>query len=240
MDSRTSKVSSVFRTVTTGDMEQIEQAINNYREPGCMTSGNHRYWLYQRKDSDGRNLLHYACMYNTDEVATWMLSLTDDYKSPIPKISDKFEATAVMYAASRRMGKFVQEWVRQGADINTVDKQERNILHYCCGAEEKMQTKTTETERIKNSDFMKQVARLLIDNRVNYSLQDKAGMTPIQYLFGADKYLFLANLDENNIPKQICQDIYTYLMTTEKSVHISEANCIQLLLCVLCTNVLSL
>ena len=217
MDSLKAEVASVFRTVITGDRDQINQAIKNYRT----TYGYPRFYLYQMKDSDGRNLLHYACMYNTDDVATWMLSLRDDLRSsPIPKISDKFGATAVMYAASRGMGKFVQEWIKQGADINTVDEEGRNILHYCCGAGEKMQTKATKTERIKNSDLMKQVARILIDNEVNYSLQDKTGMTPIQYLFGADKYLFLANLDENNIPKQICQAIYTYLMTTENSVPI--------------------
>ena len=100
MDSLKAEVAAVFRTVITGDKDQIEQAINNYKESGYSS---HRYHLYKKTDSDGRNLLHYACMYNTDEVATWMLSLRDDYRKSaehIPKISDNFGASAVMYAAS--------------------------------------------------------------------------------------------------------------------------------------------
>ena len=86
MDSLEAEVAAVFRTVIAGDRDQIEQAINNYR---ALMGSYHHYILYQSKDSDGRNLLHYVCMYNTDEVAIWMLSFQDDNTcSPIPKISE--------------------------------------------------------------------------------------------------------------------------------------------------------
>ena len=165
MDSLEARVAAVFRTVITGDRDQIEQAINNYTDP----NGNHSYNLQQKKDSDGRNLLHYVCMYNTDEVATWMLSLRDYTcsRSPIPKISDKFGAAAVMYAAGTGKVTFVQEWIKQGNIINTVDEQGRNILHYCCGGGAPIPKLSDMTENLKTrKESLKQMSDFLIDNGI--------------------------------------------------------------------------
>ena len=183
MDSLKPEVAAVFRTVITGDMEQINQAINNYRDP---YSNRYLCYLYQEKDSDGRNLLHYACMYNTDEVATWMLSLRDETSpsSPIPKISDKFGATAVMYAVRAGMLVFVKEWIEQGCDIKSVDKKGSNILHYCCGAGEIIPTLDTEIDidlHAMRKDQIKIMAYFLIEKGVSCSARDTSGMTPIKY-----------------------------------------------------------
>ena len=221
MDSLTPEVADVFRTVITGGRDQINQAINNYREPGYI--GCHRYFLYQKKDSDGRNLLHYVCMYNTDEVATWMLSLTDDngpMRSPIPKISDKFGATAVMYAARAGKVKFVQEWIKQGGNINTTDIQGLTILDYCLGLGETFpkQTGAASDSAYGKMNQIKQVTFTVMKKGVKSSALEKKGITPIEYI---DKYLFFIDCDAN-IPMKIRQEIYESVIMRAKPKEIHE------------------
>ena len=188
--------SAVFRTVTTGNIELINHAINNYKDS---KGGYHRYNLFQKTDSDGRNLLHYVCLYNTDEVATWMLSLKDDNsyrKAPIPKVSDHFGATPVMYAARAGMVMFVREWVQRNGDIKTVDKCGRNVLHYCCFG----QSTTYKVPQVADSfkmikETMKEISHILIENGVDCNCKDNTGKTPIQYFVHTkvDKCLDLIN-----------------------------------------------
>ena len=182
MDSLTPEVAAVFRSMITVDRDQINQAINNYRDPN--RDKYHRYWLYQETDRDEHNLLHYVCIYTTDNVATWMLSLKDDNMgSPIPKTSDKFGATAVMYAARAGMIVFVKEWIEQGGNIKSVDKKGRNILHYCCGAGKIIPTLDTEIDidlHAMRKDQIKIMAYFLIENGFSCSAGDTSGITPIK------------------------------------------------------------
>ena len=212
MDLLTAEVGVVFRAVTAGDRDLIEQAMNNYKEPGYTY---HRYQLFCKTDSNGRNLLHYACMYNTDEVATWMLSLIDDrYGYPIPKISDKLGVTAVMYAARAGMVTFVKEWVKQENDIKTVDKHGMNILDYCLGSGvmcPKLNGTAWNPNKEKTDDI-KQVVKILIDSGVCYSAFEEKGMTPSEYI---DKYLFFIDFDMD-IPMKIRKQIYKCVIQGSK------------------------
>ena len=184
MDSMEPEVAAIFRTVASCDRDKIDEAIENYKDPHGTYE---RHWLFQKKDGDGRNLLHYACMYNTDEVATWMLSLTafdgTTYYRPIPKMSDKFGATAVMYAARSGMVTFVNEWIKMGNDIMSVDHQDRNILHYCCGAGEAIPELPGAKETPYNVQLngIRLVVDVLVDNGINISAVDKMHQTPVQY-----------------------------------------------------------
>ena len=212
MDSLTPEVASVFRTVITGDMEQINQAINNYRDP---KGSYHRYFLYQKKDSDGGNLLHYACMYNTDEVATWMLSLKDDHLgSPIPKISDKFGATAVVYAVSTGKISFLKQWIKEGGQIQFADRQGMNILDYCLGAGEifpKLSGASWDPT-YGNMDQIIQVAKSLIEKGLQCSALQKRGITPVEFI---DKYWGSINF-EVCIPIKVLRDIYECMIKGTK------------------------
>ena len=204
MDSVTVKTGVVFRAVTAGDRDQIEQAIDNYRDPYSVY---HRYKLFPKTDSDGRNILHYACMYNTDKVATWMLSLKDDYKgSAIPEISDKLGVTAVMYAARAGMVAFVKEWIKHEKGIMSIDKQGMNIFAYCLGSGE-MCPKLNGTAWNPNkekTDDIKQVVKILTDSGVCYTALEEKGMTPSEYI---DKYLFFIDF-EVDFPLKVRKEIY--------------------------------
>ena len=214
MDSLTAQVGVVFRAVTAGDRNQIEQAINNYKEPDSFFPRNQ---LFSKTDRYGRNILHYACMYNTDEVATWMLSLKDDNCGhPIPKISDKLGVTAVMYAARAGMVTFVKEWIKHGNHIMSVDKHGMNIFDYCLGSGEMCPklNGTAWNPYKEKTDDIKQVVKILIDSGVCYmytALEEK-GMTPSEYI---DKYLFFIDF-EVDLPMKIRKEIYKCVIQGSK------------------------
>ena len=221
MDSLSAEVAAVFKTVITGDRVQIEQAINNYREPGCMPSGSHRYYLYQKKkDSDGRNLLHYVCMYNTDEVATWMLSLSDDLNaSPIPKISDNFGATAVMYAASTGKVTFFKEWIKKEFDIKAEDKNGRNILNYFCGTGQIIPEVGNAAGRLQVGEAQARLAYVLMENGYDSYAADPDGMIPIKSYIESnfEKCLFLNQSDTEKAQKtwKKVYEVISVLITKE-------------------------
>ena len=106
-----------------------------------------------------------------------------------------------MYAVSTGKVTFVQEWIKQGNVINTVDKQGRNILHYCCGGGAPIPKLSDMTENLKTrNESLKQMSDFLIDNGINYNGKDKTGMTPIQYIVNVDveKSLELHALETRN------------------------------------------
>ena len=141
----------VFHLVYGGDKDQVAEAIENYRKPGFgQTDSNlkhldaidnyHKLGFGQlaskRKHLDAlfnlvstqkeHSLLHLACLYNTEEVASYLLSLWNQWKCK----RDEYGATAVMYAARAGMAGFVKEWIKRGYDVTSTDKKDRNILHY--------------------------------------------------------------------------------------------------------------
>ena len=203
MDSLKREVAAVFRTVITGDRDQIEQAINNYREPGYSDC---RYYLYKKKDSDGCNLLHYACMYNTDEVATWMLSLTDDNqysRAPIPKISDNFGATAVMYAASTGKFTFLKAWSKQVSNVKNIDKEGRNILNYFCGSGQTIPEMDNQAARLLLDRDQARLAHFLIEKGFSFYAADPDGMIPFKIYTETNfnKCLYLNQSDADGAQK---------------------------------------
>ena len=203
MDSLRPEVASVFRTVITGDREQIRQAIYNFMGPGG------RYYLFQEKDSDGRNLLHYACMYNTDEVAIWMLSLRDADQGGkgIPYLSDKFGATAAMYAASTGKVKFVQELIKFCVDVKCVDIRGMSIIDYCLGSVETFPSQSGSAWDNKKDkiDQIKEVVNILINKGVKSTRLEGTGMSPEQYI---DKYWFFGDVyNPINIRKEILESV---------------------------------
>ena len=217
MNPWTLQVTTVFSNVIIGGKDQINQLIHNYES-------NLEVPLWSQTDDNGRNLLHYACMYNTDEVATWMLSSEDVfYGQPIPKIRDKFGVTAVMYAARAGMVAFVKEWINQGADIMSADKHGVNILDYCLGAG------VTFPEQICAAwdpnkgkiDEMKQVAQMLTDNGVKSSALEKRNMTPLDYI---DKYCYFIDSDVN-VPAKIQKAIYKCVTKEMSQCHTCLAVC---------------
>ena len=214
MDSMEAEVASVFSTVIIGDRQQINQAINNYKDP--YSYNQHRFKLFQARDKDRRNILHYACMYNTDEVATWMLSLKDDYSGdPIPKVRDIFGVTAVMYAARAGMVAFVSEWIKKGVDIKNVDHHGMNILDYCLGLGEMIPCLPDAAcySRKGKTEAIKEVANILSDQGVKPSTLQKRDMTPLEYF---DKYLFFIDFDFN-IPVKLRKEIHECVIVGTKS-----------------------
>ena len=156
-------------------------------------------------------------MYNTDEVATWMLSLKDDNCGhPIPKISDKLGVTAVMYASRAGMVTFVKEWIKHGNHIMSVDKHGMNIFDYCLGSGEmcpKLNGTAWNPYKEKINDI-KQVVKILTDSGVCYmytALEEK-GMTPSEYI---DKYLFFIDF-EVDLPMKIRKEIYKCVIQGSK------------------------
>ena len=219
MDSLKAEVAEVFRTVITGDSDQIDQAINNYRDP---YGSNRHYRLYQKKDGDGRNLLHYVCMYNTDEVATWMLSLRDDYRNsraPIPKISDNFGATAVMYAASTGKVTFLKEWIKQKFNIKVEDNKGRNILNYFCGTGQIIPEVENTAGRIEVGEAQVTLAHVLMENGFDSYGADPDGMIPIKSYIerNFEKCLFLNQSDTEEAQKtwKKVYEVISVLITKE-------------------------
>ena len=122
-------------------------------------------------------------MYNTDEVATWMLSLRDDYRNsraPIPKISDNFGATAVMYAASTGKVTFLKEWIKQKFNIKVEDNKGRNILNYFCGTGQIIPEVENTAGRIQVGEAQATLAHVLMENGFDSYGADPDGMIPIK------------------------------------------------------------
>ena len=82
----------------------------------------------------------------------------------------------MMYTARAGKVTFVQEWIKRGAYINTVDKRGRNILLYCCGGGEFIPNQAEVRNTFNDVDTW-----LLIEKDVNCFTVDKAGITPIRY-----------------------------------------------------------
>ena len=53
----------------------------------------------------------------------------------LPANQDKYGTNSAMYAARKGMVEVVSEWIEQNNAINAVDKNGRNILHYCWASE---------------------------------------------------------------------------------------------------------
>ena len=246
MNSLQPEVASVFKIVITGNMDQINQAINNYKDPvlihkpldysdtsviyQLMSSDFHCKSLFQKKDSDGRNLLHYACMYNTDEVATWLLSLTYTYSELTMLETDNFGATPVMYSAMSGRVNFVKEWIERKLDIYSKDKEGRNILHYCCGAGANIPEHPEAVGEV-TKDGIIQVVYIDLDNGVDYTLVDARGMLPTQYILDInlqEKWFTLDSADTKRRWKEIFERVILNLKPHEAlmgCMHMQVAGC---------------
>ena len=143
-----------------------------------------------------------------------MLSLTDDYNYPIPKISDKFGANPVMYAASTGKVSFLQQWIKEGGKIQFTDRQGKNILDYCLGAGEifpKLNGASWDPT-YGNMDQIIQVAKSLTEKGLQSSALQKRGITLVEFI---DKYWGSINF-EVCIPIKVLRDIYECMIKGTK------------------------
>ena len=148
-------------------------------------------------------------MYNTDEVATWLLSLTYTYSELTMLETDNFGATPVMYSAMSGRVNFVKEWIERKLDIYSKDKEGRNILHYCCGAGANIPEHPEAVGEV-TKDGIIQVVYILLDNGVDYTLVDARGMLPTQYILDInlqEKWFTLDSADTKRRWKEIFERV---------------------------------
>ena len=103
------------RSVSTGNLVLVKQILNEYEAGNTRGKDKGRTGsikaLLNSKDMDNRNLLHYACLYNTNDVATWLF-LTMKTKNVDVTQKDTMGASPVLYAAKAGMVGFVEEWIK--------------------------------------------------------------------------------------------------------------------------------
>ena len=148
----------LFKAVSTGHLAFVKKTIDEFKK-----SGNSQL---TSKDSDGRNILHYSCMYNQDDVATGILAThVSSYStySISPIVRDNYGATAVMYAARAGLTSFVSKWISGGYDIENIDNEGRNILHYCLGEGPTIPPIENSRQKTANEEKPESIIQLFID-----------------------------------------------------------------------------
>ena len=249
MENLSPEVASVFKVVASGNRTQVHQAVSSKKYPddtnhrGIYIGDRHLYSLMHRSDSAGRNLLHYACMYNTDDVASWIASLSTQYccnnqlasTVRFARNADKHGITAGMYAARAGLQNVIKELIQPRHETNktepkhkvnevvqVVDNQGRNLLHYCFGEGEQVpvvhesrQTECTEDDRA-------QIVKYLIEKGINFCHKDASGRNPLQCAAQKDydehiKYI----TGDYSRAKQIWgkKDLETVAMLSERLIH---------------------
>ena len=171
---------SLLKMVATADGEEIQWLVEQCR-PKTFGGNKRLQTLYQKKDKTDRLLLHHACMYNTDEVAT--LLLVDD-KTNFALSTDKYGANPAMYASRGGLAEFVKKWLdKYFNSVCNVDKEGRNMLHYCCGGGE-ISPDLLGAKRLPSQldlDKVTECAKILMEKGIDVHQKDNFGITPLEY-----------------------------------------------------------
>ena len=96
---------ALFKTVATGTVQEVRDAIDNYQIPDKDKRYYHDKLGYIQDKNTRRNqdLLHYAAMYNTEDVLHLLIT---DFKFSFGS-KDKYGVYAVMYSLKNGMFKYV-------------------------------------------------------------------------------------------------------------------------------------
>ena len=206
MENLAPELASVFNIVATGNKEEVEKAVNNYKDPYGIqrnlydTRDCHLYMLTQKKDGAGRGLLHYACMYNTDDVASWLASLSPQNVSGTPaqfsRDGDRNGVTAAMFAAKAGFRTVISQLTQplynpyqsqtamenfKNRIVQAIDNQGRTLLHYCFGEGEPVPTINKSRQKECTPDDRNQMGKFLVEKGINLFQKDKTGQNAIQH-----------------------------------------------------------
>ena len=119
---------AVFKTVSTGTVQEVRAAIDNYQIPD---KDKDRYrdkldYLRCQHNKRYQSLLHYAAMYNSEDVL-WLL--ITDFKFSL-YTTDNDQVCPFMYALKKGLYIFVS---KNCLSLSAKDTYQNNIIHYCCG-----------------------------------------------------------------------------------------------------------
>ena len=205
MENLEPELASVFNIVATGNKEEVEKAVNNYKDPYGIqrnlygTRDCHLYMLTQKKDGAGRGLLHYACMYNTDDVASWLASLStydvNGRPAQFSRDGDSNGVTPGMFAAKAGFRTVISQLTQPLYDpyqsqtamenfknriVQAIDNQGRTLLHYCFGEGEPVPTINKSRQKECTPDDRNQMGKFLVEKGINLFQKDKTGQNAIQ------------------------------------------------------------
>ena len=183
----TPKNDEVFKLMATGHLVQVKQILDEYGAENNTGMALGRTGIVQTllnlNDRKNRNLLHYACLYNTNDVATWLF-LTMQTNNVDVTQKDTMGASAVLYAARAGMVGFVLGWIKKGYDIQgSADIRGNNILHYCCGDVEELSITEIpgSRQKVAKQEDIQMIIKFLIDAKGLPKNQDKYGTNPAMY-----------------------------------------------------------
>ena len=115
-------------------------------------------WILNSRIVEGRTPLHWAVIYDKDEVAQFLLS-----KGARLSIKDNWGETALHQACSYQNKAMVNALLSSGADVDSEDRYKRTCLHYLA------------CSRSRNSE----IAELLIEKGAHVNRKDPCGNTPL-------------------------------------------------------------
>ena len=124
----------LFRTVATGTVQEVRAAIDNYQIPDRDKQIYGHYtdrlvYVHKKKTKGNQELLHYAAMYNTEDVLQLLFT---DFKFSFES-RDTYEIHPLMYALKNGMYKLVNLAIEYKYILFQKDRYGNNIIHYCCG-----------------------------------------------------------------------------------------------------------
>ena len=120
---------ALFKTVATGTVQEVKDAIDKIPDKDKRYYHDKLCYIRQRKTIRNQDLLHYAAMYNTEDV---MQLLITDFKFSFES-KDSYGVYPVMYALKNGMYKSVTANKQDWYYIFTQDVYNNNIIYYCCG-----------------------------------------------------------------------------------------------------------
>ena len=188
---------NLFYYAASYDVQQVKQSIDSYKQAyqNQQKLQNPLDRISQHKDRDGRHILHYACMYNKDDVAVMLLTARDENsENTVPgfRTADNFQVTPLMYAARAGLVDFVNEWIKQKYDVKSMDKKRRNVLHYCCSNGVVIPDLTSGNARQKPEDILMEnvdkVTVILYEEGVDPLLKDFQGQSVIKLALHNKRY----------------------------------------------------
>ena len=119
---------ALFKTVATGTVQQVRDAIDNYQITDKLYYHGKLRYIQMKKTRNNQYLFHYAAMYNTEDVLQLLIT---DFKFDVGR-TDGYRVHPLMYALKNGIYRYVivdkDDWI-----MSAQDEYKNNIIHYCCG-----------------------------------------------------------------------------------------------------------
>ena len=119
---------ALFKTVATGTVQEIRNAIDNYQVRDKQYYHDKLCYIQMKNNRKNQYLSHYAAMYNTEDVLQLLIT---DFNFDIRR-TDAYGVHPLMYALKNGMYKYVianeDNYIMSAKDVY-----KNNIIHFCCG-----------------------------------------------------------------------------------------------------------